>query len=106
MEVQPALEAADQFYTETVLSVLCTSIIVRFGWATKQDRNRLKQTIRTAEKIIGAKLPTIQDLYSSRVRKQAGNIYADPSHPGYNLFEPLPPAGATEHCHIDVTQCQ
>ena len=52
-----------QFYTATVQSVLCTSIIVWVGSATKQDRNRLKQTIRTAEKIIGAKLPTIQDLY-------------------------------------------
>ena len=64
-----------QSYMEIVQSVLCTSIIVWF------------------------KLPTILVLYSSRVRKRAGNISADPSHPGHNLLELLPPqAGAAEHC--------
>ena len=67
-----------QFQMAIVQSVLCTSIIVWFGSATKQDRSRLKLTIRTAEKIIGARLPTIQDLNLSRVRKRAGNISADP----------------------------
>ena len=65
-----------QFYMAIVQSACCTSIIVWFGSATKQDRNRLRQTIRTAEKIIGAKLPTIRDLYSSRIRKWAlGHIF-------------------------------
>ncbi|KAI3355997.1 hypothetical protein L3Q82_017268, partial [Scortum barcoo] len=59
-----------QFYTAIIQSVLCTSITVWFGSATKQDRNRLQQTVRTAEKIIGASLPSIQDLYMSRVRKR------------------------------------
>src|SRR4029434_7514866 len=37
-----------------------------------------------------ANLPTIQDLYTSRVRKRAGKITADPSHPGHKLFKLLP----------------
>ncbi|KAI3367746.1 hypothetical protein L3Q82_026590, partial [Scortum barcoo] len=73
-----------------IQSVLCTSITVWFGSATKQDRNRLQRRVRTAEKIIGAILPSIQDLYVSRVRKRAGNITADSSHPGHNLFQLLP----------------
>ena len=82
-----------QFYTAVIESVLCTSITVWFGSSTKEDTNRLQRTVRSAEKIIGADLPTIQDLYSSRVRKrQAGKITADPSHPGYNLFQ-LRPSG-------------
>ncbi|KAI4875948.1 hypothetical protein NFI96_024070, partial [Prochilodus magdalenae] len=32
-----------------------------FGAATVQDRNRLQRTIKTAAKITGAPLPTIQD---------------------------------------------
>ncbi|KAI3363991.1 hypothetical protein L3Q82_001587 [Scortum barcoo] len=53
-----------QFYTTIIQSVLCTSITVCFGSATKQnDRNRLQRTVRAAEKIIGASLPSIQDLY-------------------------------------------
>lgn len=78
------------FYTAIIQSVLCTAITVCFGSSTKQDRIRLQQTIRSAERIIGADLPSIQDLYRSRVRKRAGTISADPSHPGHNLFEPLP----------------
>src|SRR4029434_5480294 len=61
------------FYT-AVESVLCTSITVWLGSATKLDKNRLQRTVRSAEKIIGAHLPTIQDLYTSRVRKRAGKI--------------------------------
>ena len=79
-----------QFYTATIQSVLCTSITVCFGSATSQDRNRLQRTVRTAEKIIGANLPSIQDLYVYRVRKRAVKIIADPSHPGHDLFQLLP----------------
>ncbi|KAI3352705.1 hypothetical protein L3Q82_020170, partial [Scortum barcoo] len=41
-----------QFYTAMIQSVLCTSITVWFGSATKQERNRLQRTVRAAEKII------------------------------------------------------
>src|SRR4029434_293751 len=44
----------------------------------------------TCPKRIYANLPTIQDLYTSRVRKRAGKITADPSHPGHKLFKLLP----------------
>src|SRR4029434_3730469 len=55
------------FYTAVIESILCTSITVWFGSATKLDKNRLQRSVRSAEKIIGANLPTIQDLYTSRV---------------------------------------
>ncbi|XP_008301756.1 homeodomain-interacting protein kinase 1-like, partial [Stegastes partitus] len=51
---------------------------------------RLQQTVRTAERIIGAPLPPLQDLYFSRVRKRAGKVLMDPSHPGHHLFDLLP----------------
>ena len=78
------------FYTSIIQSVLCTSITVWFGSATKLDKHRLQRTIRTAEKIIGVDLPPIQDLYRYRVRKRAGSITADPSHPGHKFFKLLP----------------
>src|SRR4029434_5140879 len=52
--------------------------------------NRLQRSVRSAEKIIGANLPTIQDLYTSRVRKRAGKITAHHSTPGHKLFKLLP----------------
>ncbi|MCI4389765.1 hypothetical protein PGIGA_G00102240 [Pangasianodon gigas] len=78
------------FYSAVIESVLCTSITVLFGSATKSDRRRLQWVVQTAERIIGAPLPTLQDLYSSRVRKRPGKIISDTSHPGHNLLELLP----------------
>ncbi len=49
-----------------------------FSSATKSDLRRLQRVVRTAERIIGTTLPTLQELYSSRVSKRAGKITLDP----------------------------
>ncbi|KAK3506084.1 hypothetical protein QTP70_002927, partial [Hemibagrus guttatus] len=59
-------ELLTHFYSAVIESVLCTSITVWFGSATKSDMRRLQRTVRTAERIIGAPLPTLQELYTSR----------------------------------------
>ncbi len=74
-----------QFYSAIIESVLCTSITVWFSSATKSDLRRLRSLVRTAERIIGTSLPTLQELYLSRVRKRAGKITLDPSHPAHSL---------------------
>ncbi len=51
---------------------------------------RLRRVVRTAERIIGSTLTTLQELYLSRVSKRAGKITLDPSHPAHSLFELLP----------------
>ncbi len=83
-------ELLKQFYSAIIESVLCTSITVWFSSATKSDLRRLRRVVRTAERIIGTTLPTLQELYLSRVSKRAGKITLDPSHPAHSLFEPLP----------------
>ncbi|KAL0185677.1 hypothetical protein M9458_017347, partial [Cirrhinus mrigala] len=83
-------ELLKQFYSAIIESVLCTSITVWFASATKSDIRRLQAIVRTAERIIGAPLPTLQELYSSRVRKRAQKITLDPSYPSHHLFELLP----------------
>ncbi len=72
-------ELLKQFYSAIIESVLCTSITVWFNSATKSDHRRLRRVVRTAERIIGTTLPTLQELYSSRVSKRAGKIALDPS---------------------------
>ncbi|MEQ2234290.1 hypothetical protein ILYODFUR_030383 [Ilyodon furcidens] len=52
----------------------------------------------TAERIIRADLPSIQDLYSARVREKAAKISADPTHPAHNLLAFYLQVGVTEHC--------
>ncbi len=83
-------ELLKRFYSAIIESVLCSSISVWFGSATKTDIRRLQRTVRTAERIIGAPLPSLQELYTSRVRKRAKKVTLDPSHPAHSLFELLP----------------
>ncbi|TWW64613.1 hypothetical protein D4764_22G0002600 [Takifugu flavidus] len=88
----------EQLYTAIIestllhhpLSILTSSITVWFAGATVRDRLRLQRVARAAEKVMGCRLPSIQDLYISRTRRCAGRITADPSHPGHGLFSPLP----------------
>ncbi len=82
-------ELLKQFYSAIIESVLYTSITVWFSSATKSDLRRLQRVVRTAEQIIGTTLPTLQELYLSRVSKRAGKITLDPSHPAHSLFELL-----------------
>ncbi len=83
-------ELLKQFYSAIIESVLCTTITVWFSSATKSDLRRLRRVVRTAEWIIDTTLPTLQELYLSRVSKRAGKITLDPSHPAHSLFELLP----------------
>ncbi len=61
-----------QFYSAVIESVFCTSITVWFSSATKSDLRRLRRVVWTAERIIGTTLPTLQELYLSRVSNRAG----------------------------------
>ncbi len=69
---------------------LWTSATLWFISATKSDLRRLRRVVRTTERIIGTTLPSLQELYLSRVSKRAGKITLDPSHPAHSLFELLP----------------
>uniref|UniRef100_A0AAQ4P2L3 Alkylated DNA repair protein AlkB homologue 8 N-terminal domain-containing protein n=1 Tax=Gasterosteus aculeatus aculeatus TaxID=481459 RepID=A0AAQ4P2L3_GASAC len=78
------------FYTAIIESILCSSITVWYAAATAKDKGRLERVIRSAERVIGCNLPSLQDLFASRSLKRAKKIVADPSHPGQKLFVPLP----------------
>ncbi len=86
-----------QFYSAIIESVLCSSITVWFGSATKTDIRRLQRTVRTAERIIGAPLPSLQELYTSRVRKRAKKVTLEPLTPSSLSLYCCPLAGATDH---------
>ncbi len=79
-----------QLCSAIIESVLCSSITVWFGSATKTDIRILQRTVRIAERIIGAPLPSLQELYTSRVRKRVKKVTLDPSHPAHSLFVLLP----------------
>ncbi len=70
--------------------VFIYNCLVWFGSATKTDIRRLQRTVRTPERITGAHQPSLQEVYTSRVRKRAKKVTLDPSHPAHSLFELLP----------------
>ncbi|KAL6098173.1 uncharacterized protein ACO6RY_13525 [Pungitius sinensis] len=78
------------FYTAIMESILCSSITVWYAAATAKDKGRLQRVIRSAERVIGCNLPSLQDSFASRSLKRARRVLADPSHPGHKLFVPLP----------------
>ena len=78
------------FYHSTIESLLTYSITVWFSSCTEADRKRLQRVVRTAEKIIGCPLPSLQDIYNSRCLSRARSISKDSSHPGHHLFDLLP----------------
>ncbi len=100
-EVQSATRAA-----ETVLlchhwecSVFIYNCLVWLSYQIRQSG--LQWTVRTAERITGASLPSLQVLYTSRVRKRAKKVTLVPSHPAHSLFELL----LSEHQNKQTQQC-
>ncbi len=110
-------ELLKQFYSAFIESVLCTSMTVWFSSATKSDNRRLRRVVRTAEQIIVTALPTLQELYLSRVSKRAGKIPLDPSplwtvacwstlqsseHQNDQTQEQFLPSGNPSHEHFTI----
>ncbi len=78
------------FYRAVIESVLTFLLLVWFGNSTIQQRSRICNIIRAASKMIGCDLPTIDEIYGSRLQKKGLTILKDPLHPARHLFTPLP----------------
>ena len=78
------------FYRCTIESFLTGCITVWYSSYTACDRKALKGVVRTAEAIIGNKLPALQDIYQSRCLRKTKKIRSDSSHPAHGLFTILP----------------
>ncbi|KAK3548288.1 hypothetical protein QTP70_009081 [Hemibagrus guttatus] len=78
------------FYRSTTESILCHCITVWYTCCTTENRRDLAQIIKTAQKIVGTKLPNLEMVYASHLHKRASNIIKDPTHPGHRLLVPLP----------------
>lgn len=78
------------FYWVTVESVLSYCITVWYVGCSAADKKALQRLIRTAEKITGYPLPSLENFAISHYLSRAKNIVKDPSHPGHHQFELLP----------------
>ena len=54
------------FYSSIIESILTSSITSWYAAATAKDKGRLQRVIRSAEKVIGCNLPSLQDSEACR----------------------------------------
>ena len=78
------------FYRATIESVLSFSFSVWYGNATLEDKRLLNSVVKAAERIIGCKLPSMEDIYLSRTVRRASKIMKDSLHPANPLFQTMP----------------
>ena len=77
------------FYRAVIESVLIFSITVWFGSITQKETLRLNRVVKTASRIIGRDLPSLEIVYQQRLLGRATVITQDSSHPAHDIFEPL-----------------
>ena len=78
------------FYRGAIESILSSCITLWFRSCTASNRKTLQRVGNTAERIIGASLPSLLDIYNTRLNRKALSIVGDPTHPSYFLFTLLP----------------
>uniref|UniRef100_A0A9J7ZV96 Reverse transcriptase domain-containing protein n=1 Tax=Cyprinus carpio carpio TaxID=630221 RepID=A0A9J7ZV96_CYPCA len=78
------------FYRGTIESILTSCITVWYGACNVSCRKTLQRIVRAAEKIIGVSLPSLQDIYGTRLTRKALCIAGDPTHPSHSFFSLLP----------------
>ena len=78
------------FYRGTIESILSSCITVWYGACNASCRKTLQRIVRAAERIIGVSLPSLQDIYATRLTRKALCIAGDPTHPLHSFFSLLP----------------
>ena len=76
------------FYRCTIESTLTYCIPAWYGNCTALERQSLQRVVKTAQRIIGSSLPSLESIYKQRCRSKALSIIRDASHPNNKLFHP------------------
>ena len=83
-------EVLIQFYKAAIESILTFSILVWYGNLLQEERAKLERVVKSASRIIGTDLPSLESLYEQRLKKKTKKILKDQSHPANHLFDLLP----------------
>ena len=78
------------FYRAIIESILCLSITVWFGQICVDDLRKLNSVVKSAERIIGTSLPSLDSIYNDRMLKHVKCIMEDEFHPANDYFTFLP----------------
>ncbi|TWW76323.1 putative RNA-directed DNA polymerase from transposon BS [Takifugu flavidus] len=78
------------FYRCTIESILTSCVTVWYGNCSASDRKALQKVVKTAQRIAGASLPAIEDIYRRRCHRRAKKVSKDSCHPAHGLFTLMP----------------
>ena len=78
------------FYSSTIESVLMSGSTAWFGNCTDLDRKALQRVVRSAQRIVGGELPSLQEIHDQRCVAKAHSIIKDRHHPSHRLYDPMP----------------
>ncbi|XP_072094357.1 uncharacterized protein [Mobula birostris] len=87
------------FYHCTIESIITECILVSYGSCTVSDRKALQRVVKTAQRIIGTQLLTVENIYHKRCLGRVKSIIKDASHPNYGLFTLLPSGRRSRSLH-------
>ena len=79
-----------QFYRSVIESVLTFSNTAWYGSTSSNNKKKLNRVVKTASKIAGCELPSIDSIFQERVTRKARSIISDKLHPANPLFQLLP----------------
>ncbi|KAK0146755.1 hypothetical protein N1851_013962 [Merluccius polli] len=74
-------------YSGLVESILTSGITVWYGNITQAERRSLQRIIKSAERIIGTTLPSMDSIYSQCCWRRAERIIRDSLHPAHPLLK-------------------
>lgn len=77
-------------YRSMIESIITYNIVSWYGNLTMKLKNKLTRVINEANKIIGHKQSTLQELFSNFMEKKALAVFSDQTHPLHSCFEVLP----------------
>ncbi|XP_056586110.1 uncharacterized protein LOC130407337 isoform X2 [Triplophysa dalaica] len=78
------------FYHCTIESILTNCVTVWYGNCSVAERKALQRVVKTAQRITGTTLSSIEDIQKKRCLHRARSILKDSSHPAHRLFTLLP----------------
>ena len=78
------------FYCAIIKNVLSYAIVVWGGASTGREKDKINTVIKTASKITGSNLSSVDDIFRKRLIDKAKAIIKDKFHPGHDLLGRLP----------------
>ncbi|TWW63263.1 hypothetical protein D4764_03G0002710 [Takifugu flavidus] len=78
------------FYRCSIESILTSCVTVWYGNCSASHWKALQKVVKTAQRIAGASLPSIEDIYRRRCHRRAKKISKDSCHPAHGLSTLMP----------------